>query len=479
MASAIAERLAAAPPVAAARASLGERAGAWIVGGALRDAIRDEAIVDLDIAVDSGERDAARAIARAAGGHAFELSERFPTWRALAPEGWQVDVAAIRGGSIEADLEGRDFTINAIALSLTDAERADTALIDPHGGVADLEARRLRAVTERSFDDDPLRLLRAVRFAVAMGLELDPATAELARRSAAEAARPAGERQFAELRAIIAGPDPLAGVGLLEDLQLIAPVLPEVDALRGVVQNPNHHLDVLGHTLEVLAQWLLVETDLAAYVGEENVAAVEELLREPLGDGLTRRDGLRFAALTHDLGKPATRGSYGDYVTFIGHDRVGAEITRELCSRLRTSRRVSDYLAGIAEHHLRLGFLVAQRPLARRVVYEYLTATDPDPVDVTLLTVADRLSARGSGATASEEMISGHLELAREMIGEGLEWRRSGRPRSPIAGDELASELGIQPGPELGSLIAEIEAGVFAGEVSDRDSAIALARSRR
>lgn len=475
----VAERLSAAEPVAAARAALGDAGGAWIVGGAVRDAIRGEAIVDLDLAVDSGERDAARAIARAGGGHAFELSDRYSTWRASSREGWQVDVAAIRGGSIEADLAARDFTLNAIAVALADADRADEALLDPHGGVGDLQARRLRAVSDRTFADDPLRLLRAVRFAVALRLELDSATAELARSWAAHAAEPAGERQFAELRGIIAGPDPLAGVRLLDQLQLIPPVLPEVEALRGVVQTPNHHLDVLGHTLEVLAQLLIVESELAAYVGEDNVDEVEALLDEQLGDELTRRHALRLSALTHDLGKPATQGRYGDYVTFIGHDREGAVITRELCARLRTSRRVAEYLAGIAENHLRLGFLVAQRPLSRRTVYDYLTATDPDPVDVTLLTVADRLSARGSGETASEEMISGHLELAREMVADGLRWRHSGRPRSPIPGGELATALGIEPGPELGRIIGEIEAAVFAGEVKSPEDAIEHARSLR
>ena len=473
----IGERLGTAAPVSAARSAIGDVDAAWIVGGALRDAIRGDRIVDLDLAVSTGERESARAIAKAAGGHAFELSEAFATWRAVSPEGWQVDVAPVRGGTIEADLAGRDFTVNAIAVPLAAAERADDALLDPHSGIGDLEAGLLRAVSDRSFEDDPLRLLRAVRLAVALELSLEPATADLARAASPRAGEAAGERQFAELRAIVSGADPLAGMALLDELDLTAPVLPELDALRGVIQNPNHHLDVLGHTLEVLARLLEVEADMATYAGESSAGDVKALLDEPFADELTRRDALRFAALTHDLGKPATRDQHGDFVTFIGHDREGAGIVRQLCSRLRTSRRLADYLAGIAENHLRLGFLVSQRPLSRRTVFDYLRATDPDPVDVTLLTVADRLSARGSGATASEEMIAGHLELAREMVAEGLEWRRSGPPRSPIRGDELAAELGIEPGPELGRLLAEIEAAVFCGELESREDAIELARS--
>jgi hypothetical protein len=149
-------------------------------------------------------------------------------------------------------------------------------------------------------------------------------------------------------------------------------------------------------------------------------------------------------------------------------------MVREVCRRLRTSRRLADYLASLTLHHLRLGFLVHERPLSRRHVYDYLRATDPYSVDVTLLTIADRLATQGE--RTRPEAIDAHLDLAREMIGEALAWRRSGPPRSPIRGNELAAELAIEPGPGLGRLIAEIEAAVFAGEVSSAEDAVALGR---
>jgi poly(A) polymerase len=110
-------------------------------------------------------------------------------------------------------------------------------------------------------------------------------------------------------------------------------------------------------------------------------------------------------------------------------------------------------------------------------VWEYLRATEPESVDVTLLTVADRLATQGE--RTRPEAIGAHLELAREMIAEGLAWRRDGPPKPPIRGDELAAELGIEAGPELGRLMTEIEAAQFAGEVSTREDAVALARDTR
>jgi putative nucleotidyltransferase with HDIG domain len=261
----------------------------------------------------------------------------------------------------------------------------------------------------------------------------------------------------------------------MDELGVTAAVLPEVEALRGVVQNPNHHLDVLGHTLAVLEEWLGLELDMAEFAGELT-PEVEAFLAEPLADELTRRDALRFGALYHDLGKPATRSEGSGYVTFIGHDEVGAQIIADVCRRHRVSRRLSTHLQGLALHHLRLGFLIHQRPLSRRMVYEYLVATEPVTADVTLLSVADRLAARGEGPLASPEMVNAHLDLAREMLRDALAWHRDGAPRPPLSGDELARELGIEPGPELGRLLEELRAETFTGEISGREQALQRAR---
>ncbi|HEU5143029.1 MAG TPA: HDIG domain-containing protein [Solirubrobacterales bacterium] len=468
------DALSASPPVQLARRALGGDPATWIAGGAVRDAAMGRPVTDLDLAVEGDPAAVAKAIAREGGGHSFELSAEFATWRAVADDrSWQVDATALRGETIEEDLAARDFTLGAVAVPL-----AGGGVVDPHGGLTDLERRLLRVVGPGSFEADPLRLLRAARLAAELGLEIDSGTAALARREAPRAAEPAGERQLAELRRLVGGPEPLRGIGLLDELGLTAAVLPELEALRGVEQGPNHHLDVLGHTLAVLERTLEVEADLERFAGSR-APEVAELLAEPLGDELTRGTALRFGALLHDVGKPATRGERDGYVTFIGHDGDGAKIVAALCERLRTGRRLSRHLQALTLHHLRLGFLVHEVPLSRRRVHEYLRATDPVGVDVTLLTVADRLSARGSGPFATDEAIEAHLGLAREMLAAALDWRREGPPRPLLRGDELAAELGIAPGPEVGELLSELEASQYAGEVSTREEAIEHARRVR
>lgn len=470
----LADRLGSAPVVALARRALGSSKGVWIAGGAVRDAALGRPVDDLDLAVGTDPAAGAKAIAREGRGHAFELSAEYATWRAVADDGsWQVDLTALRGATIEADLGERDFTVGAVAVPLAGGEP-----VDPHGGLVDLERGLLRVVGDGSFDADPLRLLRAARLAADLGFAVDEGTASLARSEASRAGEPAGERQLAELRQLVGGPDPLRGMVLLDELGLTAVVLPELEALRGVEQGPNHHLDVHGHTMAVLERTLEVEADLERFAGERSDETAA-LLAEPLADEMSRGTALRFGALLHDIGKPATRAQHEGYVTFVGHDRDGAEIVAGICRRLRASRALTRHLQGLTLHHLRLGFMVHEAPLPPRRVHEYLRATEPVGPDVTLLTVADRLSARGSGPFATEEAIEAHLALAREMLAATFDWRRDGPPQPLLRGDELADELGIADGPEVGELLAELEAAQYAGEVSSRDEALEHLRRRR
>ncbi len=444
--------------------------GAWIVGGAIRDALTGRPIGDLDVATEGDPEAAARAIADARGGHAFELSCEFGTWRASGGDhGWLVDVVRTRGGSIDADLRLRDFTVNAVAAPIAGGDP-----IDPTGGVADCDARVLRVTSERSFGDDPLRLMRAVRLGAEVGLELDAETVALARAAAGRAREPSGERRFAELRGMLAGPDPLRALELLDRLDLTAFVLPELHALRGVVQSPNHHLDVHAHTIDVLRRWLEVEADIDRFAGAV-AGEVGAALEQPLADELTRAEGIRFAAILHDIGKPATREERDGFVSFRGHDEVGAEMVVELCAELRTSRRFAGFQAALTRHHLVLGFMVAERPLGRRRVWDYLQRTGREALDLTMLTIADRLAARGSGVP--EEAIAAHLELAREMLGEIVRLERAGPPRPLLAGDEIAELLALERGERIGAAVRELAAAQFAGEVGDRADAEAHLRA--
>jgi poly(A) polymerase len=461
----------------AARGALSDTR-AWLVGGAIRDRLLGRQTADADIVLDGDPERAARTIARAARPAAcFALSEQFGSWRVVARGGeWQIDVEPLRGADIEADLALRDFTVNAIAERLNGG-----APIDPLGGIQDLRAKRLRMCGPSAFAEDPLRVLRMVRFAVELDLEVEAQTARSAGAHADRLERVSGERVFMELRRILAAPAVRRGLEMLGAVGAAAAVLPELEAMRGVEQSRFHHLDVYGHTLEVLERTVELSTagwqaaELEAGIGEHR-AAVDAVLCEPLADRMTRGEALRWGALLHDAAKPLTREVRADgRVTFIGHDIRGAQLARTVLERLRASERLRSHVAALVANHLRLGFLVHEpQPLARRTLFTYLCACSPVEVDVTLLSIADRLATRGDRA---QEAIEAHLRLAREVLGEALRWREAGPPPPLLRGDELAGALAIPTGPRLGELLQELAGAQFAGEVDTSEQAIAHARA--
>jgi putative nucleotidyltransferase with HDIG domain len=475
-------------PLEIARSALSDRE-AWLVGGAVRDRELGRSILDVDVVVDGDPGETARAIAaaaRAAGQPVacFALSEQFGAWRVAAPGGaWQVDVEQMRGGSLQADLALRDFTVNAIAEPLQGGES-----IDPLGGRQDLRARRLRSASASAFADDPLRVLRLVRVAIELELEPDAHTLSLARGQAPRLRAVSAERVFLELCRILASDRAAHGLVLAEEIGAAAVVLPELPALRGVQQSRYHHLDVHGHTLEVLARAIALTSvaerptgtlaaqraQTLAALGSENEARVLALLREPLADGLTRGDALRWGALLHDAAKPATRAvrPLDRRVTFFDHDVLGAQLASDLLGRLRASTRLREHVAALVRWHLRLGFLVHEpQPLARERVFAYLRDCEPVEVDVTLLSACDRLATRGA---KSERAIEEHLALARAMLGDALRWREQGPPAPLLRGDELADALGVAPGPRIGELLARLAEAQFAGRVRTREQALAF-----
>ena len=451
--------------------------GAWIVGGALRDELLGRPVTDVDVAVEGDPQAPARALAAEVGGPVFPLSEAFGAWRVIDRAAGRIyDVATLQGPTIEDDLALRDFTVNAMARPLRELSAAalvapnpDTPLIDPLGGRADLDAGTLRVIGPAAYESDPLRALRLTRFVAELAFSPDPETERLTRAAAPRVAEAAGERVFAELRRLVLAPNVIGGLETADRLGLLHAVLPELAELHDVEQSQYHHRDVYGHTIEVLERLLELEAR-----AEGRLRAV---LDEPLADELTRGEALRFGALLHDIGKPATHAvRESGRVTFMGHDRLGEQMVHDVCRRLRTSERFSRFVGALTRHHLVLGFLVHERPLDRRAVYRYLRRTEPVEVEVTLLSCADRLATRGRKA---DEAIAAHTELAAELMEAALDWREQGRPRPLVRGDELARELGIEPGPEIGSLLASLEEAAYAGEVATRDEALGFARRLR
>ena len=426
----------------------------------MRDLLLARPVTDVDLVVDDDAEGAARSLGERLRAAVFPLSERHGAWRVMGG-GRTVDITAWRGSLVD-DLGMRDFTVNAIAIPLDGGEP-----LDPFDGRRDLDRRLLRTVSSAVFDDDPLRLLRLVRISREVDLEIDPDAADLARSKASLADRPSGERIFMEMRRLLACDDPADGIRLLEQLGLLAVVLPELATLRGVPQNPHHHLDVLDHTLLVLDG----AADIADHPGfylPAHEAMLTDRLKRVVGDDMTAGHALRMAALFHDVGKPLTRterepGWHG----FKGHDTVGAELTATVMRRWKTSTSLRRFCSVLVREHLRLGFTIPRRPLDRRAAHVYRRATDPWSVESVLLSLADRLATRGLRARPRHLRV--HHQTADEMLTLLEELRRDTRPPL-LRGDEIARVTGAS-GSAIAELVEALAEEQAAGTVTTAEQA--------
>lgn len=445
--------------------ALGTEAAArtWMVGGVVRDALLGRDLPDVDLVVAGDAGSAARQLARAVDGTPFALGHEHGCWRVARPGGEHIDVCELRGETLVEDLHHRDFTMNAIAAPVTAPDR----LVDPLDGQSDLLAGTVRMVRAEAFDDDPLRMLRAVRLAHVLDMEVEASTEAAIRQRAPRASVPSGERIFAELCAIVESRESRRGMRLLDRLGLIEHLLPELHACKGIEQSRYHHLDVFEHTLAVLDNVEDLTEQHDHYLPDAPDAPAPERPFDPASSRV-----LRFAALAHDLGKPLTHSIRSDgRVSFIGHDDAGAGIVDDLCDRWSTSNAFRSSVKLLVRTHLALGMLL-HTPFGPRERYRFLRLVEPVAAEAVVLSLADRFAT--AGPDDRRRWVRAHHAAARELWRAHWREQAAGRPRPLLGGEEIAEVAGIPPGPQIGELVRALAEEQAVGAVRTREEAVAF-----
>jgi poly(A) polymerase len=414
-------------------------ARAWVVGGYVRDKLLDRPHPNPDVVVEQGDAlRLAERFAQLAGADSPVIFERFGTAQVTLPghlvefvnaraESYPPDSRKpdVRPATLDEDLRRRDFTINTLLMDF------DGKIHDPLGGRKDLDARILRTPTDplRTFADDPLRMLRAVRFASELGFEPAPDLLPAMRQMKGRLAPPiiSAERIADELRRMLVSPRPRLALELLDAGGLLEVTLPEVAKCKGVQQSGYHTHDVFGHTL------LTVE-------------------------GVPAELVVRLAALFHDVGKPSTATPDG---AFPSHENVGAEQARSALERLRFSQKEIETVVKLVRLHL-------------RPVYYSSEWSDG----------AVRRLARDAGSMLDRLMALARADIAASAYPEPekldeLEARiqavlseQPSRLAPPVTGEDVMRARGIGPGPEVGRIKKRLEELVIDGEVAPTREAV-------
>ena len=458
----------------------------WLVGGAVRDAILGREIHDLDLAVPGNSKLMGKAVADCLGGTAVTMDAWNVTRVAMptanhGPAQFIVDVSGYTG-ALEDYLSARDFTVNAMALPLScwDSSARFERIVDPLSGRDDLARRILRAAGDDVFRNEPGRMLRGVRLAKRLDFRMTPETAQSIRRDAHLLEYVAAERMRDEFMAILAADGARAQLEVLDRLDLLCRVIPELEAARNCAQPRTHHYwDVLGHLLhcvEYAEEITAGRRNSAIYTMVPWTAAEDAYFAETIGDGHTRRTALKLAALLHDVAKPQTRApDEKGRIRFLGHSEQGAQVTEERLSQLRLSRRTRNLVSAVTLHHLRPSQLRERdRMPSRRAIYRYYRDVGEAAVATLYLAMADFLAARGP--ELSPERWNNYARMIATVLEAGATPPTgSEAPRGLVNGHDLMDTLRIEPGPRLGALLERLREAQAVGEIASREEALCLA----
>jgi putative nucleotidyltransferase with HDIG domain len=448
-------------PLSAILDSLPDAEGAYLVGGTVRDILIGRPPMDIDIAVARDARRFAARLAEDKGGRLVVMGSPGKVVYRVAAGDRLFDITPLAGKSLEKDLGRRDFTINAMALSLRSRR-----LVDLHGGQQDLRAGTVRMVHPNAFRRDPIRLLRAYRCAANLNFEINAATAAAIARQAGLISRAAAERIREEFFKTLQTPrchrwlKEMAASGLLFHL------FPELKPLRTCPQNPTFHRhDAWAHTLAAFDE---LEAILAPPPPRQ-IAAVVQLDRQATA-------WLKTALLLHDIGKPATQSlDPGGGIHFYGHEKTGAALAARISQRLRFSARERSFIDFIIGNHLRPLHLfdawTRERLSPRAQTRFFMHCGDLTP-PLLLHALAD-MRAKG-GEPAVSRAFTRFVFSQLEAFATTYIPRKAARPL--ISGHDLIAELQLTPSPVFKAVLDFITQEQLAGGIQTREAALSAAR---
>lgn len=471
-----------------------------LVGGSVRDALLGRDMPDLDFTTDARPDDILSLIKPWADAH-WDIGKKFGTI-GLRKRGYLIEITTYRaeqydpdsrkpvvafGDSLDEDLVRRDFTIGAMAVRLP-----GRVFVDPHGGLADLEAGVIRTpgTPESSFSDDPLRMMRAARFSSQLGFEVAEEVRAAMTAMSGRIEIISAERVREELTKLVCGIRPRRGIELLVDTGIADVVLPEFAALRDQQDEHQRHKDVYEHSLTVLDQAVELEAVYArreaeateaaaaedaagqasAEAGEDRPAAAVEQTPAAPSFPLTSPDFVvRFAALMHDVGKPRTRRfEPNGAVTFYHHDVVGAKLTAKRMKALTFDKDTTKKVARLVELHLRF-YGYGDAGWTDSAVRRYVT----DAGDLlSRLHILTRSDVTTRNQRKAKRLARNYDDLERR-IAELEEKERLDSIRPELDGEQIMALLGIAPGPAVGKayrflLELRMEEGVLGAEEAER-----------
>ncbi len=456
---------------------------AYLVGGAIRDFLLGRPLgKDFDFVIKGDVESLAKEIAREMGGNAFPLDETFGTWRVILKKKkkkTELDFSPLQGKDIFEDLGQRDFTINSLAIHLKDLARpGEPCFIDPLDGLADIRKGILRADSEKSLRQDPLRMLRAFRFASTLKFSVEEETLKMIQKSSDLIRRSAGERIRVEFFMALGEED--AGLFLqgLRQAGLLGEIFPEVSEWEALNLGTGSSPSLLDHALRTLEATEFIFFHLED-IFSESADVLKGHLSHSEEEGVSRIALLKFIAFFHDSGKVATASQEKGKISprFLDHDQKGQEINMAIARRLKLSRRAVRIISDLTRHHMRIQSLAKAQELTGRAKYRFFQDLGKEGLDLAILSLANAVATSGLELrSAMLAEMKGEAKKIKKIIDDLVRFyieeftQKSAKPL--VDGKEIMGALGIPQGKVVGTVLNKLKEAEISGRVRTREEAL-------
>jgi len=453
----------------------------FLAGGGLRDLyLKGSLSKDLDFLVNGNVRSIAQAFSKSYHGSFFQLDKKRENYRVIIKyqdEYHTIDFSPILNNNIDQDLLNRDFSINSITFNLNDIfDKRELNLIDPTGGIKDLKGRRLRVSSPNSFHHDPIRILRAVRFARQFDFSLEACTLNLLKESKSILLTCPWERIRSEFFKILNLPNASQSLIELDRLGLLSLLIPEIESMKGLEQGKHHEYELCEHSLKTTHFVEIILKNIKNYFPHHE-ESLENYFQQQLESEIQRNNLLKFIALLHDIGKPLTKTKKNNQIHFYHHDRIGVKINQEIAKRFKLGRKTSRIITTVTQHHMRLINLCHAKKITQRAKYRFFKDLTDAALDTLILTLADKMATRKLSPDSKTN--APIFNLATVLIDYYFQEYSKGRLSPLLSGNEIMKLLNLKQGKKVGELLALVEKAEREGSISTKDEAIKLITSEK
>ncbi len=438
---------------------------AYLVGGTIRDILINSRLGnDYDFAVQGKGIAFAKSFAEKVGGSFFILDNERNAYRVVSGKEFQVDFSGLKK-NIEEDLRLRDFTINSMAVPL-DSLLNNMILLDPLGGENDISNRLLRASSQRSVQEDPLRVMRAFRFSSSFDFTMDGELLNQIKKHCEELNSVSEERVRAELFMILEMPAAYKTLKDMDDAGVLRTLFPETERWKRFYQGGWHIHDLFDHSMNAVGIAEEVLNHLNVYFPGHG-KKIEDYMAEEIEGYVTRRGLVKFAALLHDSGKLYTRTMQDGRGRFLGHEEKGEAISTDIAKRLKLSRKTEKILRGLTANHMRILGLSKLQRVTPRAKYRFFRDADGYGLELLILSLADAMATPVEGK---------RLEDLKGLIGNLAVYYFEefiAAPLMPlVTGEDIMKLFGIPQGKEIGRMVEALREAEALGKISSRKEAI-------